>query len=74
MATHSSVFAWRIPWTKKPCGLHPCGCKELDKTGGLTLHSMKIKIKYNFYSPALKEHFLQKELLNLVSLSSNHLI
>ena len=40
-----SILAWRIPWTKKPGGLHPCGCKELDKTGGLTLHSMKIKIK-----------------------------
>ena len=22
MATHSSVLAWRIPWTEAPCGLH----------------------------------------------------
>ena len=21
MATHSSILAWRIPWTKEPCGL-----------------------------------------------------
>ena len=21
MTTHSSFLAWRIPWTKKPCGL-----------------------------------------------------
>ena len=21
MATHSSIFAWRIPWTEKPGGL-----------------------------------------------------
>ena len=27
MATHSSIFAWRIPWTEEPCG-H----KELDMT------------------------------------------
>ena len=22
MATHSSILAWEIPWTKKPGGLH----------------------------------------------------
>ena len=21
MATHSSILAWRIPWTEEPCGL-----------------------------------------------------
>jgi len=21
MATHSSIFAWKIPWTEKPAGL-----------------------------------------------------
>ena len=21
MATHSSILAWRIPWTQEPCGL-----------------------------------------------------
>ena len=29
-ATHSSVLAWRIPWTEEPGG--PWGCKELDTT------------------------------------------
>ena len=23
MATHSSILAWRIPWTEEPGGLHP---------------------------------------------------
>ena len=23
MATHSSILAWRIPWTEKPGRLHP---------------------------------------------------
>ena len=27
MATHSSILAWRIPWTNEPSGLQ--GCKEL---------------------------------------------
>jgi len=30
MATHSSILAWRIPWTEEPGRLYPCGCKELD--------------------------------------------
>ena len=32
MATHSSVLAWRIPWTEEPGGLHPWGHKEWDTT------------------------------------------
>ena len=25
MVTHSSILAWRIPWTEKPGGLQPMG-------------------------------------------------
>ena len=25
MATHSSILAWRIPWTEEPGGLRPVG-------------------------------------------------
>ena len=25
MATHSSIFAWRIPWTEEPGGIHSMG-------------------------------------------------
>ena len=32
MATHSSILAWRTPWTEEPSGLQPWGCKELDTT------------------------------------------
>ena len=28
MATHSSVFAWEIPWTEGPGSYSPCGTKE----------------------------------------------
>ena len=27
MATHSSVLAWRIPWTEEPGRLQPWGCR-----------------------------------------------
>ena len=32
MATHSSILAWRIPWTEEPCGLQPMGSQEMDTT------------------------------------------
>ena len=32
MATHSSILAWRIPWTEKPGRLQSMGRKELDMT------------------------------------------
>ena len=28
MATYSSVFAWRIPWTEKPTGLQSMGSQS----------------------------------------------
>ena len=31
MATHSSILAWRIPWTKEP-GYRPWDCKGSDTT------------------------------------------
>ena len=34
MATHSSLFAWEIPWTEEPGGL-----KESDMTERLTLNT-----------------------------------
>ena len=32
MAAHSSILAWRIPWTEDPGGLQSMGCEELDMT------------------------------------------
>ena len=32
MAIHSSILAWKIPWTKKPGGLQSMGSQELDTT------------------------------------------
>ena len=32
MATHSSILAWRIPWTEEPGGLQSMGHKESDTT------------------------------------------
>ena len=32
MATHSSILAWRIPWTKDPGRLQSLGLQESDTT------------------------------------------
>ena len=32
MATHSSILAWKIPWTEEPGGLQSMGRKEWDTT------------------------------------------
>ena len=32
VATHSSIPAYRIPWTEEPCGLQSTGSQESDMT------------------------------------------
>ena len=32
MATHSSILAWRIPWTEEPGGLQSMGSHRADTT------------------------------------------
>ena len=39
MATHSSILAWRIPWTEEPGGLQSMGHKESDMTERLSTHT-----------------------------------
>ena len=37
MATHSSILAWRIPWTEEPGGLQSTGWQRVGTTEGLHL-------------------------------------
>ena len=37
MVTHSSIFAWRIPWTEEPGRLQSMGLQESDMAEQLTL-------------------------------------
>ena len=32
MATHTSIIAWKIPWTGEPGGLQSIGLQESDMT------------------------------------------
>ena len=38
--THSSILAWKIPWTEEPVGYSPWGLKEPDTTERLHFHSI----------------------------------
>ena len=56
MTTHSSILAWRIPWTEEPCRLWSIVSQELN-TAEVTaymhvLHiilSTSLKITYNMH-------------------------
>ena len=36
MATHSSILAWRIPWTEEPDGLQSMGSQRIRLLGDLS--------------------------------------
>ena len=40
MATHSSILAWRIPWTEEPCGLQYRGQRVGHDQSDLTCRHM----------------------------------
>ena len=42
METHSSILAWRIPWTEELAGNSPWGCKKLHMTEQLSTSTSKI--------------------------------
>ena len=44
MATHSSVLAWRIPWTEEVGGLQSVGHKESDTTEQLHFHYILLSV------------------------------
>ena len=52
MATHSSIPAWRIPWTEEPGRLQSMGHKELDMTERLSTYKKQKKVH---------EFWIQKE-------------
>ena len=39
MTTHSSILAWRIPWTEKPGGLQSMGSQSQIRLKRLSMHA-----------------------------------
>ena len=48
MATHSSILAWRIPWTEELGGLQSTGHKESDTTERLHFHFQRDALSFSF--------------------------
>ena len=52
MATHSSILAWRIPWTEEPVGLQSTGCRVgHDRATSLSLFSATRCSMWDLNSP-----------------------
>ena len=49
MATHSSILAWRIPWTEDPSGLHTVHrvAKSRTQVNNLTIPNLIFNSKHN---------------------------
>ena len=52
MAPHSSILAWRIPWTEELGGLQSRGCKESDTT--VLLHFLSLSLSHALNVPIHK--------------------
>ena len=50
-ATHSSILAWRIPWTEEPGGLQSKGLKQSDRTEQLSRHTPALKESPPYVNP-----------------------
>ena len=65
MTTHSSILAWRIPWTEEPEGYSPEGCYHSDMTDDLA--GMQAMYQYFYlYVFAFFGHFTSVESLYVV--------
>ena len=63
MATHSSILAWRIPWTEDLVGYSPWGLKDSDTTERLHTHFHKILINCKGEKVTLQKRILVDILL-----------
>ena len=58
MATHASIFVWRIPWTEKPGGLQSTGSQRVwhDRTLTLTFQCICTLPGHLAHSPTVSTH------------------
>ena len=45
MATHSTILAWRIPWTEGPCGLQSMGSERVGHDRVTNTHTLCHKVQ-----------------------------
>ena len=47
MATHSSIPAWRIPWTEEPGGLQSIGPQRVEHDSATNIHGDSVESCYS---------------------------
>ena len=52
MATHSSILAWRIPWTKEPGKLQSKGSQRVRHDGAIDTFHFHGNFMVNFWGPS----------------------
>ena len=62
MAIHSSVLAWKIPWTEEPASYSPWGHKESDRTEQTEHTVVMIMTQINLQKVSFQSHVNIKEL------------
>ena len=67
MATHSSILAWKIPWTQEPGGLQSMGSQSRTRLSDFTSLGLKTETSRNKTATTRKltkrwvvAHFLQE--------------
>ena len=68
MATHSSVLAWRIPWTEEPGGLQSMGSQSRTRLSNLArTHATTTE---HLFCPAAS-HLWHGEIIEITELSNS---
>ena len=58
MATHSSILAWRIPWTEEPAGCNPWDRKELDMSEQIMMLERSESINISFDTFYMENYYV----------------
>ena len=67
MATHSSILAWRIPWTEEPGGLQFMGSLQYDMTEQLILSLSKV-ITMSIFLCNQKKYMIENSRIYILAL------
>ena len=66
MATHSSIHAWRIPWTEEPGGLQSMGSQTVGQDSVTSLFFFTFFLNTVFFLRCFSMWTILKSLLNLL--------
>ena len=71
-ATHSSITAWRIPWTEEPGGLQFIGSQKVghDWAHTLIFLSVRFVVPQNNYNNNVRDHWSQITITNITIMKS----